>query len=114
MGRRGASIRNLRELREMGEEVAEAAKVAIAQSAAEIVEDAKNHCPVKTGALRDSIKARKEQGGASYKITSLYYGRFVELSPKINKPFLFPALDQNRDRIRENIQAAIRRAMGRR
>lgn len=111
MGRRGASIRNLRELREMGEEVAKAAKVAIAQSAAEIVSDAKSHCPVKTGALRDSIKAQKEQGGAAYKITTLYYGRFVELSPKINKPFLFPVLEQNRDRIRENIQAAIRQAL---
>ena len=114
MSRRGASIRTLRQLREFGESVAEAAKEAIAQSADEIVADAKSHCPVKTGALRDSIKATKQQGGAWYKISTLYYGRFVELSPKINKPFLFPALDQNRDRIRENIQAAIRRAMGRR
>lgn len=108
---RGVSIRSLRQLRELGEEVVQAAKSAMAQSAAQVVEDAKNHCPVKTGALRDSIKATKQQGGAAYKITSLYYGRIVELSPRINTPFLFPALDQNRERIRDNIQAAIRRAL---
>lgn len=110
---RGVSIRSLRQLRELGEEVVQAAKSAMAQSAAQVVEDAKSRCPVKTGALRDSIKAQKQQGGAAYKITSLYYGRCVELSPKINKPFLFPAIDQNRDRIRDNIQAAIRQALRR-
>ena len=107
---RGRNISSLRQLRELGEVVAEAAKRAIAQSANEVVEDAKSRCPVKTGALKESIKATKQQGGATYKITSLYYGRFVELSPKINKPFMYPALDGNRDRLRENIRSAIRQA----
>ena len=42
---RGINIRSLRQLREIGEEVARAAKSAIAQSADEVVVDAKNHCP---------------------------------------------------------------------
>lgn len=108
MARRMAQIRAL-----FGEDAVNAVKNAIAESANEIVADAKTRCPKKTGKLRDSIKAEKQNGGATFKISSLYYGRFVELSPRINRPFLYPALDANRNRIREKIKTALRRVLRR-
>lgn len=108
---RRISRENLRGLRAIGRNVAQAAKTALKESVNQVVADAKNNCPVKTGALRDSIKAQRQDGGASYKVTTKYYGRFVELSPKINKPFLYPALEQNREEIKRNMREAIRQAL---
>lgn len=108
----------LKQLREMGEYVVEAAKEALKQGASEVVTDAKSLCPVRTGKLRDSIRAEPNRGGTSYKIVAdaeddngYCYGQIVEFSPKINKPFLYPAFDANYGRIQSNIRAAIRRAV---
>ena len=110
--RSGRSAReNLRGLRQIGEHVAQSAKDALKQCAGAIVASAKSRCPVKTGALRDSIRATRQEGGASFKISSLYYGRFIELSPRINKPFLYPALEENREAIRQSLRGAIRQAL---
>ena len=106
--RRNINRRTRALLREFGIEVTNAVKSALANCAEEIVQDAKSRCPVKTGKLRESIKAQKQQDGATYKISTLYYGRFVELSPHINRPFLYPALDANKENIRNAIKAAIR------
>lgn len=108
----------LRQLNEMGEHVVEAAKDALKQGAAEVVSDAKSRCPVNTGRLRDSIRAEPNRAGTSYKIVAdaeddngFCYGQIVEFSPKINKPFLYPAFDANYGRIMANIRAAVRRAV---
>ena len=108
----------LRQLREMGDHVVEAAQTELARGAAEVVADAKSRCPVRTGKLRDSIKATPNSSATSYNISAdaqndgYYYGQIVEFSPKPEfTPFLYPALDANIGRIYGNIRAAINRAV---
>ncbi len=107
----------VRQLRELGEHVVEAAKASLAQGAADVVADAKSRCPVRTGNLRDSIKATPNRDGSSYKISAnaqkdgFCYGQVVEFSPKINKPFLYPALEANIGRIYTNVRDSIRHAV---
>ena len=110
----------IKELREIGEHVVEAAKAALKEGADMVVADAKSRCPVKTGKLRDSIKAVPNREGSVYEIEAnaqnegayygVYYGQFVEFSPKINKPFLYPAMDANRQAVYELVSAAITNA----
>lgn len=123
--RRLSEAKTLAELRAMGEHVVTAAKVALKEGVDEVVADAKNRCPVKTGRLRDSIRAVSNKDGSAYYITAnaskptkhldsadgrFYYGPVVEFSPKINKPFLYPAMDAHRQDIRDRIDAAISKA----
>lgn len=115
-------------LEEMGEGVLEAGKKALAEGAEMVVQEAKNRCPVYKGSdhrvvpgtLRDSIRAVKKKGGAEYKITAdaetqdgLKYGRLVEFSPRINKPFMYPAMDAQRDAVKEKIVEAVKAAVRR-
>ena len=72
------------------------------------------------GALRDSIHAVKFKGGAKYKIIAdavshdgIFYGKLVEFSPAVNKPFMYPAMDARRDEVRNKIIEAVRRAVRR-
>lgn len=108
----------LQELREMGEHVVEAAKVALKNGADTVIADAKARCPVKTGKLRDSIRAEPNRDKTSFKIIAdakdgngFEYGQIVEFSPKINKPFLYPAYDAHYGEIYGNIRGAIRQAI---
>ena len=123
--RRLSTAKALAELRESGEHVVDAAKAELKKGADAIVADAKSRCPVKTGRLRDSIKAESNRDGSVYWITAnastespksptgrFYYGAVVEFDPKINKPFLYPAMDANRQQIYDNISAAISKATG--
>lgn len=115
-------------LRGMGENVLQAAKAALAKGAEEVVAEAKSRCPVykgkdrrvTPGALRDSIHAEKKRSGTLYRISAgakaqdgTAYGKLVEFSPKINKPFLYPALDARRDGIRRGIVEAVKAALRR-
>lgn len=112
----------------MGENVLQAAKAALAKGAEEVVAEAKSRCPVykgkdrrvTPGALRDSIHAEKKRSGTLYRISAgakaqdgTAYGKLVEFSPKINKPFLYPALDARRDGIRRGIVEAVKAALRR-
>lgn len=114
-------------LRGMGEDVLQAAKAALAKGAEEVVAEAKSRCPVykgkdrrvTPGALRDSIHAEKKSG-TFHRISAgaqaqdgTAYGKLVEFSPKINKPFLYPALDARRDGIRRGIVEAVKAALRR-
>ena len=116
-------------LKELGEAAENAARAALAESAEMVVKEAKGRCPVYEGddcravkgALRDSIHAERMKGGREYKIIAdaqaqdgLYYGRIVEFSPKINKPFLYPAMDAKRDAVKQKIIAAVREAIRKR
>lgn len=115
-------------LKQLGEKATDAAKTALAEGAEIVVAEAKNRCPVYDGkdprvvkgALRDSIHAEKQKGGSEYRIVAdaqaqdgLYYGKIVEFSPKINKPFLYPAMDAKRKEVQEKIIAAVREAIRR-
>ena len=116
-------------LRELGEAATDAAKSALADGVDIVVQEAKNRCPVYKGtdrrvvkgALRDSIHAVKQKGGAKYKIVAdakshdgIFYGKLVEFSPAINKPFMYPAMDARRDEVRSRIIDAVREAVRKR
>ena len=115
-------------LRELGDNATKAAKDALADGAEIVMQEARNRCPVYKGndnrvvkgALRDSIHAVKQKGGAKYKIVAdavshdgIFYGKLVEFSPKINKPFMYPAMDARRDEVRNKIIDAVREALRR-
>ena len=115
-------------LRELGENATKAAKDALADGAEIVMQEARNRCPVYKGndcrvvkgALRDSIHAIKQKGGAKYKIVAdavshdgIFYGKLVEFSPAINKPFMYPAMDARRDEVRNKIINAVREALRR-
>ncbi len=115
-------------LRELGDYATKAAKDALADGAEIVMQEARNRCPVYKGndnrvvkgALRDSIHAVKQKGGAKYKIIAdatshdgIFYGKLVEFSPKINKPFMYPAMDARRDEVRNKIIDAVREALRR-
>ena len=113
-------------LKELGEAAENAAIAALAEGADMVVKEAKQRCPVYEGddyrvvkgALRDSIHAEKQKGGKEYRIVAdaqaqdgLYYGKIVEFSPKINKPFLYPAMDAKREAVKKKIVDAVREAI---
>ena len=124
----GMSVaKTIAELREMGEHVVEAAKAELKKGVDAVVADAKSHCPVRTGKLRDSIKAEANKDGTVYWLSAnastlsaksptglFYYGAAVEFSPKINKPFLYPAMEAHRQEIENNVDNAIQNAAARR
>ena len=116
-------------LRELGENATEAAKSALAEGAELVMKEAKERCPVYTGndrrvvkgALKESIHAVKQKGGTKYKIIAdavshdgIFYGKLVEFSPAINQPFMYPALDAQRETVKKLIVEAVREAVRKR
>ena len=116
-------------LKELGENATEAAKSALAEGAELVMKEAKERCPVYTGndrrvvkgALKESIHAVKQKGGAKYKIIAdavshdgIFYGKLVEFSPAINEPFMYPALDAQRETVKKLIVEAVREAVRKR
>ena len=60
------------------------------------------------------------RGGTKIKVVAdatnndgIPYGRFVEFSPRINEPFMYPALDAVRNIIRENVAKAVQESLKR-
>ena len=105
---------------DIGEKATKAAKDARSNGGDLVVENAKSRCPVRTGALRESIHKVVLRGGTKIKVVAdatnengVPYGRIVEFSPKINEPFLYPALDAMRNTIRENIAKAVQESLKR-
>lgn len=87
------------------------------QAAAELIaRSAQARAPVLTGRLRDSIHTEPGDEGGVYVIAGdnqVFYGRFVEhgrvgVPPH---PFLIPALEENRARAEELVDAAVRRTV---
>lgn len=104
-------------LRDMGDRALQAARDELAACARTVVEEAKARCPVDTGQLRDSIRAEKKRGGNAYNISAdaadengFLYGPVVEFSPKINRPFLYPAMEAHRDEVKQRIWNAVMKA----
>lgn len=118
-----STSKTIAELRSLGEHVVAAAKAELKKGVDVVVADAKSRCPVRTGKLRDSIKAEANKDATVYWISAnastespksetgrFYYGAAVEFSPRINKPFLYPAMDEHRQEIYDNVANAIHRA----
>ena len=105
-------------LRDFGEDAVLGMKNALVKGADEIAADARRRVPVDTGALRDSIHTRANKDGTRIKIVAdaknpndgVPYGKLLEFSPRLNRPFLYPAFDAHVKAVRESLIAAIRKA----
>ena len=105
-------------LQDYGKQVADAAKKALADEAEIIANDAKSRCPVKTGNLKESIHTVINKSGTRVYIVAdavdkngVPYGRIVEFSPKIQKPFVYPAMDEHKDEIAGKVADAVKQAL---
>ena len=105
-------------LQDYGKQVAAAAKKALAEEAEIIANDAKSRCPVLTGNLKESIHTVPNKSGTRVSIVvdatdkdGVPYGKVVEYSPKIQKPFVYPALDAHKDEIAGKVADAIKKAL---
>ena len=101
-------------LQTMGERAAKAAREALSEGADMVVAEAKDRCPVRSGELKESIHKEVKKGGGRIDVVAdaehrgVFYGRIVEFSPRINRPFLYPAMDSKRKAVREHITEAVR------
>lgn len=102
-------------LKQIGEKVSKTTKEALKECSDMLVQEARSRCPVDSGRLRDSIHAEKKKSGTKYQVIAdakddegRYYGRIVEYSPKINKPFMYPAMDSLRNTIKEKLIDAVK------
>ncbi|MBR3746932.1 MAG: HK97 gp10 family phage protein [Selenomonadaceae bacterium] len=115
--RRNSIWRTMANLREMGEHVAEAVNRALKAGAYRIAADAKNRCPVDTGKLRNSIDVNQSRSGNRFVVSAdaendgYHYAAHVEFDPQINKPYMYPALDANKQQIYEDARNAASRAI---
>lgn len=104
-----------------GEMVVEALRRQMEIEVEKIIEDMKSRVPVRSGALRDSIHWRWNKNKTAIEILAdaahprshVKYGRLVEFSPRINKPFFYPAMDAHREEYRESLRRAMQEAVKR-
>ena len=100
-----------KELKDMGENAKDILTVAATSGGNIVLKDAIEHCPVDTGALKNSLKLRVSKvSPTKAEITveydkSLKYGTFVELGVKGREPnpFLRNAIDNNVQQINDAI-----------
>ena len=101
----------------VGERIAAEVASAIEEAAALVEARAKELCPVRTGRLRDSIRAEvTEIAGDVLRAevgTDVPYAAAVEMGTRRSaaQPFLFPALEACGEDVRRLIETAVRRAM---
>ena len=104
-----------KELKNMGENASSILTRSAEAGGNIALQDAIEHCPVKTGALKNSLKLRiSKQSPTKAEITieydkSLKYGTFVELGVKGRppNPFLRNAIDNNIQKINDAITQAV-------
>lgn len=104
-----------------GEMVVDALRRQMEIEVEKIIEDMKSRVPVRSGALRDSIHWRWNKNKTAIEILAdaahprshVKYGRLVEFSPRINKPFFYPAMDAHREEYRESLRRAMQEAVKR-
>ena len=110
---------NVREiLSRYGERAAQAARGALAENARTLTEEAKRRCPVESGRLRDSIRVEMAKSGNKAKLVAdakneagIPYARIVEFSPKIDRPFMYPAMDAKYEEMKRHMIDRIREAI---
>ena len=117
-----STTQTARQLRELGDGVLEAAKAALKEGVDEIVADIKTRAPHRTGKLEESVEAKANGDGTSYKITidaknkrNISYAQFVEFDPRIGGSptgrFIYPTFERHKVEVYRKIQEAIRDAM---
>lgn len=100
-----------KELKDMGEGAKDILTIAATAGGQIALEDAKKNCPVRTGALKNSLKIRiSKQSPTKAEVIieydkSLRYGTFVELGARglPANPFLRNAVDNNIQAINNKI-----------
>lgn len=108
-------------LEEMGQNAGDVLVRAAEAGGRVALSEARRLCPVKTGRLRASLtltQGKKTPTKANVRIEhgkKEYYGKFVELGTKKQpaKPFLRPAVDENKKQISDAVTEEIGRAVGR-
>lgn len=107
---------NLKELLEMyGQRTVDALRQQMEAEADAIVRDMQSRAPVKTGKLKGSIHWKWNRNKTAITIIAdasnngVKYGRIVEFSPKINKPFFYPALDAHKDEYKQKLIETLRK-----
>ena len=92
----------------------DAAREALAPELDAVAQEARALCPVRTGALRESISVRMAQEGASGEVVAgQTYAVRVEMgsAAQAARPFLYPAFMARREGMTERIaRAVLRRA----
>lgn len=92
------------------EELHERLAQALGEAGLLVEADAKVNCPVQTGNLRASITTQLDDGALECLVgTNVEYAAYVEMgtSKQQAKPYLKPALEQNRDRIVRHFEGLI-------
>lgn len=119
---------------EMGQKATNAAEKALVKGGLLVERDAKILCPVDTGRLRASITHRLEGAGTNEPAvevgTNVEYAPFVEFGHAGReagktrsgatvytggaraKPFLFPAFNANKDKVKQLVADAIHKELG--
>ncbi|WP_143272182.1 HK97-gp10 family putative phage morphogenesis protein [Anaerovibrio sp. JC8] len=102
-------------LEALGENIQSSVKSTLKDCGEMLVNEAKSRCPVDTGRLRDSIHMEAKAKGTKIQVVAdatdnegRAYGKIVEFSPLINRPFLYPALDALRSEIKDKLIQAVR------
>lgn len=88
-------------------------KDVVATSGLAIQRGAKVYCPVRTGRLRASIALRFYQSGLTAEVgTNVVYGPVIEYGGRgrMAKPFMQPALDDEREKFLRAIERVIKEA----
>jgi HK97 gp10 family phage protein len=117
----------LKRLEEMATKTANAiTKKALEESAKVVLADAQNTSVFadKTGRLREGLKIGKvkTKNGVKYieigidkgDISTIFYGKFIEwgTSNQASRPFLQPALERNKRKIKEILIEELRKGLG--
>ena len=102
-----------------GEKVVAAVRRQMEEEAEAIVQDMKSRVPVRTGALKNTIRWHWNKKKTAIEIVAdaanpknnVKYGRYVEFSPRINKPFFYPAMDAHRNGYKDRLMNAMKKAI---
>jgi HK97 gp10 family phage protein len=107
-----------RRLEQMLPSVRNAIEQGLVESALLVERDAKIKAPVDTGRLRSGLSHVTEDFGSNNPAitvgTNVEYAKFVEFgtSRQSAKPFLYPALIENEQKIKRKLAEAFRRGLG--
>jgi len=109
-------------LMEWGDEAVDISEESLTEALELVLREAKKRVPVRTGKLRDSLRIRKRRRGSTVMGTvgsSLDYAPPVEFGSRHFKsnvyikpqPYLYPAIDDNRERIKEIFARNLRKTL---
>ncbi|KOF56120.1 phage protein, HK97 gp10 family [Clostridium sp. DMHC 10] len=113
----------LNRLQQMGENVVRLENKALKNAAEPVLEDAKANVPIRTGKLKEGLKIGKikNKDGVKYILvgvdrgdnSEIFYGKFIEFgtSKRAAHPFLQPAYEKNKNRIKEIIAATLKEGL---